>query len=118
MLGRVTMDQILADVTALPQVEAGDEAVLIGRQGNAEIFVAELAEKSGTIPWEIFTGIGRAWSGYTKNNAKAPGRLRRQRRWVHEKHEKARKAGNPFVYFAYFVVPPLFRRKRRWETTK
>lgn len=59
VLGRVTMDQILADVTALPQVEAGDEAVLIGRQGNAEIFVAELAEKSGTIPWEIFTGIGR-----------------------------------------------------------
>ncbi|MEP6671015.1 MAG: alanine racemase [Chthoniobacter sp.] len=59
VLGRVTMDQILADVTALPQVEAGDEAVLLGKQGDEEIFAAELAQKSGTIPWEIFTGIGR-----------------------------------------------------------
>ncbi|MDR3404332.1 MAG: alanine racemase [Chthoniobacter sp.] len=59
VLGRVTMDQILADVSALPQVKAGDEAVLIGRQGAEEIFAAELAQKSGTIPWEIFTGIGR-----------------------------------------------------------
>ena len=59
VLGRVTMDQILADVTALPQVKAGDEAVLIGRQGNEEILAAELAQKSGTIPWEIFTGVGR-----------------------------------------------------------
>lgn len=59
VLGRVTMDQILADVSALPQIAAGDEAVLIGKQGSEEIFAAELAEKSGTIPWEIFTGIGR-----------------------------------------------------------
>lgn len=59
VLGRVTMDQILADVSALPQVAAGDEAVLIGQQGGEEIFAAELAQKSGTIPWEIFTGVGR-----------------------------------------------------------
>jgi alanine racemase len=59
VLGRVTMDQILADVSALPQVKEGDEAVLMGRQGDEEIFAAELAQKSGTIPWEIFTGVGR-----------------------------------------------------------
>src|SRR5271156_237623 len=59
MLGRVTMDQILVDVTALPQVETGDEAVLMGKQGGEEIFAAELAQKAGTIAWEIFTGIGR-----------------------------------------------------------
>lgn len=59
VLGRVTMDQILVDVTALPGVEAGEEAVLLGRQGEEEIFAAELAQKSGTIPWEIFTGVGR-----------------------------------------------------------
>ncbi|WP_049975715.1 alanine racemase [Chthoniobacter flavus] len=59
VLGRVTMDQILADVSALPQVTAGDEAVLIGSQGGEEISAAELAQKSGTIPWEIFTGVGR-----------------------------------------------------------
>jgi len=59
VLGRVTMDQILVDVTALPQAETGDEAVLMGKQGGEEIFAAELAQQAGTIAWEIFTGIGR-----------------------------------------------------------
>jgi alanine racemase len=57
VLGRVTMDQIMADVTALENVVPGDEAVLIGRQGDLEIPAAELAEKAGTIVWEIFTGL-------------------------------------------------------------
>ncbi len=59
VLGRVTMDQIVADVTALPAVEVGDEVVLMGRQGAEEIPAAELAAKAGTIAWEIFTGLGR-----------------------------------------------------------
>ena len=59
VLGRVTMDQIMADVTALPEVAAGEEVVLIGRQGEEEISAAELSRKAGTIPWEIFTGLGR-----------------------------------------------------------
>jgi alanine racemase len=58
VLGRVTMDQIMVDVSAVSGVVAGDEAVLIGRQGEQEIFAAELAQKAGTIAWEIFTGIG------------------------------------------------------------
>ncbi len=58
VLGRVTMDQIMVDLTAVGEASVGDEAVLIGRQGTAEILAAELAEKSGTIAWEIFTGIG------------------------------------------------------------
>ena len=58
VLGRVTMDQIIADVTALPALEIGEEVVLIGRQGSEEILAAELATKAGTIAWEIFTGIG------------------------------------------------------------
>jgi alanine racemase len=58
VLGRVTMDMILADVTEVPKAELGDEVVLIGRQGEEEIFAAEVAELSGTIPWEVFTGIG------------------------------------------------------------
>jgi alanine racemase len=58
VLGRVTMDQILADVSAVSEVQAGDEVVLIGRLGDEEILVAELATKAGTIPWEVFTGLG------------------------------------------------------------
>ncbi|MGB8167971.1 MAG: alanine racemase [Chthoniobacteraceae bacterium] len=59
VLGRVTMDQIMVDIGAVGDVAVGDEAVLIGRQGHEEITVAELANKAGTIPWEIFTGLGR-----------------------------------------------------------
>ena len=57
VLGRVTMDQTMIDLSALPTVEAGEEAVLLGRRGTEEIPVAELAAKAGTIPWEIFTGL-------------------------------------------------------------
>jgi alanine racemase len=59
LLGRVTMDQIMVDVTGVKDAAVGDEAVLIGRQGEEEILVAELAAKSGTIAWEIFTGLGQ-----------------------------------------------------------
>ncbi len=58
VLGRVTMDQIMVDVTALEEVQPGDEVVIMGRQGDEVILAAELAEKAGTIPWEIFTGVG------------------------------------------------------------
>ena len=58
ILGRVSMDQILADVTSLPQTKAGDVAVLIGEQGRERILARELADQAGTIAWDIFTGIG------------------------------------------------------------
>ena len=53
LLGRVTMDQIIVDVTDLEDCEPGDEAVLFGK----ELLVSEIAEKAGTIPWEILTQI-------------------------------------------------------------
>lgn len=56
MLGRVTMDQIMVDVSGVP-AKIGDAAVLVGRQGKEEITPAELARKAGTIPWEILTRI-------------------------------------------------------------
>jgi alanine racemase len=57
-VGRITMDMSLVDVTQLRgQVHLGDEAVIIGRQGQEEITADELAEKLGTINYEIVTGI-------------------------------------------------------------
>jgi alanine racemase len=53
VLGRVTMDQIMIDVSAAPDVMEGDEVELFG----SHIPVVEVAEKAGTIAWEIFTGI-------------------------------------------------------------
>lgn len=59
VLGRVTMDQIMIDITSVPKTQAGDEVVLLGSQDTENISVGELAQKAGTIPWEIFTGIGQ-----------------------------------------------------------
>jgi len=59
LLGRVTMDQIVVDVSHLERVEPGEEVILIGRQADEEILASELATKAGTIAWEIFTGITR-----------------------------------------------------------
>ena len=53
IIGRVCMDQCMIDVTHLPQIEIGDEVVLWGRQGQEEITVEEIAEKIGTINYEI-----------------------------------------------------------------
>lgn len=58
VLGRITMDLTMVDVSAVPDAQLGDEAVLIGRQGGEEILAAEIATRAGTIAWEIFTGIG------------------------------------------------------------
>ena len=53
ILGRITMDQIMVDVTASDEVEEGDEVEMFG----SNIPVAEIAAKADTIVWEIFTGI-------------------------------------------------------------
>lgn len=58
VVGRITMDLTIVDVTDVAAVEAGDEVVVIGRQGDEEIPAFEVADKAGTIPWEVFTGIG------------------------------------------------------------
>lgn len=57
ILGRVTMDQTILDVTDLPEVAAGDEAVLVGRQQNAEIPLPEFSAWADTIPWETLTSV-------------------------------------------------------------
>jgi alanine racemase len=57
VLGRITMDQMLVDVSRVPGVRAGAEVALIGRQRRQEIKVGELAEWCGTVPWEVLTNI-------------------------------------------------------------
>src|SRR5258708_15965692 len=57
LLGRVTMDQVMVDVSHLERVNVGEEAILVGSQGEETILASELAAKAGTIPSELFTGI-------------------------------------------------------------
>lgn len=58
IIGRVCMDMLMADATAIPDVSVGDEAVLIGRQGGAEITPDEVADLLGTISYEVLCRIG------------------------------------------------------------
>jgi alanine racemase len=57
VLGRVTMDQTVVDVTNVPGVESGDEVVLVGRQQGAEILLAEFSRWADTIPWETLCSV-------------------------------------------------------------
>ena len=58
LLGRVTMDLMMIDVSKIDNPQVGDEVVLMGPQGDQEIPCAELAERAGTITWEITTRVG------------------------------------------------------------
>lgn len=59
LLGRVTMDLMMIDVSHIAGAVVGDEVVLMGRQDDEEISVTELSERANTITWEIVTRIGR-----------------------------------------------------------
>lgn len=59
VLGRVTMDQTIVDVTDLPHVACGDEAVLFGRQGSTEITITEFSRWADTIPWETLCSVSK-----------------------------------------------------------
>ena len=58
IIGRVTMDQVLVQLDGVPDAKAGDEVVLIGRQGNGLITAEDVAEIWGTINYEVTCAIG------------------------------------------------------------
>lgn len=57
VVGRVTMDQIMVQLDAVPSAEAGDEVVIIGEQGNERITADDLANLWGTVNYEVTCGI-------------------------------------------------------------
>jgi len=57
VLGRVSMDMIVVDVTDKPYVKVGNVVVLLGKQGKDAIWADEMAEKIGTSPYEVLTRI-------------------------------------------------------------
>jgi alanine racemase len=56
--GRICMNMSMVDVTGITGVKAGDEAVLLGRQGEEVVDADELAEKGGTISYEVLCLLG------------------------------------------------------------
>jgi len=59
IIGRVCMNLSMIDVSHIPDVEIGDEVVLMGKQGNDIITVDEIASKIGTINYEVFCLFGK-----------------------------------------------------------
>lgn len=57
VLGNITMDMLMVDISAVPQASVGDEVVVVGRQGDEEITLAELADLAGTIDYELCTQL-------------------------------------------------------------
>ncbi len=56
--GLVCMDMITVDVTTIARASVGDEVMLIGRQGNEAITAQDIAQITGTIPYEVLCAIG------------------------------------------------------------
>ena len=59
ILGRVCMDQMMVDVTDIPDVTLNDRVVLVGRSGDEEITVEQMAAAMNTINYEVVCGISR-----------------------------------------------------------
>ena len=59
VVGVVTMDQLMVDCGQESDVFVGDEAVLIGTQGDQSISAADVADSLGTIPYEVVCDVGR-----------------------------------------------------------
>lgn len=58
IIGTICMDMTLVDVTHIPQVRPGDEAVIFGSQGSERISVEEVAERIGTVSYEVLSSVG------------------------------------------------------------
>jgi alanine racemase len=59
VVGRISMDWTILDVTNVPGVKLSDEVILIGNSGDLAVTAEELAQKTGTISYEITCGINR-----------------------------------------------------------
>ena len=59
ILGRICMDQMMVDVTNLPQTQVGDRVTLVGTDGDLEITMEEISREAGSFPYEFVCGISR-----------------------------------------------------------
>ncbi len=56
-VGAITMDQLMLDVSAVPNLQEGDVVTLLGRDGSHQITADDWANRLGTISWEILCGF-------------------------------------------------------------
>lgn len=73
VIGRISMDMTVVDLTDVPGAGVGDVATLIGRDGDEEITVDQVAARVGTISYEILTGLGTRLPRLYVDGTRAPG---------------------------------------------
>jgi alanine racemase len=56
IVGGITMDALMVDLTEVPDAQVGDEAVLMGRQGDAEITAHDIAALKRSVSYDVLTG--------------------------------------------------------------
>ncbi|OCN03347.1 alanine racemase [Clostridium sp. W14A] len=75
IIGRVCMDQLMLDVTRIPDVKAGDTVTVFGTDGAAALPVDELASQAGTINYELVCGVSKRVPRVFLRNGKTIGSL-------------------------------------------
>jgi alanine racemase len=73
VIGRISMDMTVVDLTDVPDARAGDAATLIGRDGGEAIGLDEVAARCGTISYEILTGLGARLPRVYVDGTRSPG---------------------------------------------
>ena len=68
ILGRICMDQLMVDVTDITVVKVGDQVTLVGKDGNEQISVEQIAEAAGSFNYEFVCGISRRVPRYYVQN--------------------------------------------------
>jgi len=72
IVGGVAMDATMVDITDIPQAQNWDEAVLMGRQGNDEISVHDIAKLKNTVSYDVLTGWRQRLPRIYLNQPQAP----------------------------------------------
>jgi len=73
VIGRISMDMTVVDLTDVPEARPDDTATLIGRDGREEITLDEVAARCGTISYEILTGLGARLPRVYAEGTRTPG---------------------------------------------
>ncbi len=55
LIGGIAMDALMVDITDIPEAQMWDEAVIMGRQGNEEITVHDIAKLKNSVSYEVLT---------------------------------------------------------------
>ena len=82
ILGRVCMDQMMVDVSGIPEAEIDDPVTLVGTDGSETITMEQIAERAGSFNYEFISGISRRVPRYYYRN----GRLIRTVHYLLDNH--------------------------------